>query len=211
VFASLLRMTTKYGFSDVRNQLVDGIKGAYPTKWEGFETGIVLGEDIFGSPKPHPNAVWNLFAEQGVKLALPFAAYRAAMGGFPSLICGEPGAVLSRLTIASTAYGMERMRDGLAELAYSIVCNMSLRGCRDTACATDVGIASPGLRIQGLDKIYNAIVKGRRDDVLLPLSLGNIVCVSCARTPELAYQRWCKMIWEELPRIFNVGKSWEEL
>jgi hypothetical protein len=204
-------MTTKYGFSDVRDQLVDGIKGAYPTKWEGFETGVVLGEDIFGSPKPHPNAVLNLFAERGVKFALPFAAYRAAMGGFSSLICDEPGAVLSRRTIASTVSGMERMRDGLAALVYLVVCNMVAQGCHDTACAMNVGVDPPERRKEGLGKIYRAMVTDRKNDGLSSLSLGDILCVNCAKTPERIYQRWCKTIWNDLPRMFGVGNSWEEL
>jgi len=80
-FASLLRMTTKYGFSDVREGLVEDLKRAYPTKREDPRTEKVLGEDIFGSPKPHPNAVLNLFLEQNIKFALPLATYRAALGG----------------------------------------------------------------------------------------------------------------------------------
>ena len=206
-FASLLRMTTKYGFSDVREQLVDGIKCAYPTKWEGLGTGMVLGEGIFGSPEPHPNAVLNLFAEHSVKFALPFAAYRAALGGFSSLTSDGPGTVLPTLTLASTVYGMEVIRDGLAQLAHSIVCNMHLEGCPDTACAINAGIDPPERRMEKLNKIYNTIVKERKADVLFPLSLGNVVCVKCAKTPEAAHQAWCKVIWEELPRIFGVGKS----
>ena len=50
-------MTAKYGFSGIREALVQDLKGAYPTKWEDFETAKVLGEDVFGSPRPHPNAV----------------------------------------------------------------------------------------------------------------------------------------------------------
>ena len=85
VFASLLRMTAKYGFSDVREALVEHLKGAYPTKWEDFETAKILGENVFGLPKPHPNVVLNLLLEQRIKFALPFAAYRAALAGFSSL------------------------------------------------------------------------------------------------------------------------------
>ena len=87
-------MVTKYGFSDVREQLVDDLKNAYPTKWEDFQTAKVLGEDVFGSPKPHPNAVLNLFLEQKIKLALPFTTYRASIGGFSALVSDEPSAVL---------------------------------------------------------------------------------------------------------------------
>ena len=74
-FASLLQMTTKYGFSGIRKAFVEDLKGAYPTKWKGVETAPALGENIFGSPKPHPDAVLNLLSEQGIKFALPFAAY----------------------------------------------------------------------------------------------------------------------------------------
>ena len=72
-------MTTKYGFSDIREALVKDLKGAYPTKWEDFEPAKVLGENVFGSPEPHPNAVLNLFLEQRIKFALPFAACRAGL------------------------------------------------------------------------------------------------------------------------------------
>jgi hypothetical protein len=211
VFASLLRMTTKYGFSDVRDQLVHGIKGAYPTKWEGFENGTVLGEDIFGSPKPHPNAVLNLFVEQSVKFALPFAAYRAAMGGFSSLYCDEPGAVLSRLMLASAVNGMERMRDEFTELAYSAVCDTIMKGCHDTACAINVGVDPPDWRNGGLKKTYETMVKDRKSDRLSSLSLGNIICANCAKTLEMVHWRWRKVTWNELPRMFGVGNSWEEL
>ncbi|KAF9647781.1 hypothetical protein BDM02DRAFT_3097588, partial [Thelephora ganbajun] len=36
VFASLLRMTTKYDFFGVRDQLIKDLRSAYPTKWEDF-------------------------------------------------------------------------------------------------------------------------------------------------------------------------------
>jgi hypothetical protein len=211
VFASLLRMTNKYGFSDVRDQLVDGIKDAYPTKWEGLGTGMTLGEDIFGSPKPHPNAVLNLFAEQNIKFALPFAAYRAALGGFSSLTSDEPGTVLPRLTLASTVYGLELIRGALFRLAHSTVSHMSLEGCDAIACAVNVGANPLERRTEVLNKVYDTMVKERKADVISSLSLENIVCADCAKTTEIAYQRWCAMIWEKLPHMFGVGKSWEEL
>jgi len=203
-------MTTKYGFSDVREQLVDSIKGAYPTKWEGAVIAKVLGEDIFGSPKPHPNAVLNLFIEQSVKFALPFAAYRAAQGGFSSLISNEPGTVLPRLTLASALHGIEVIQARLAGLAHSVVCHMSLEECRDRTCAVNVDTNPPERRMGALNKIYDAMVKGGKGDVLFSLSLGDIACVNCAKIPENDYRLWRMMIWEELPRIFGVGEGWEE-
>jgi hypothetical protein len=211
VFASLLRMTTKYGFSDAREQLVDGIKGAYPTGWEGLGTGVVLGEDIFGSPKPHKNAVLNLFTEQSIKFALPFAAYRAALGGFSSLISDEPGTVLPRRMLASTVYGMEVIRSKLAMLAHVAVCDMGLEGCSNTACAANAGINPPDQRREELAKIYLGVVNGGAGGMLSPPSLGNTVCANCAKKLETPRRRWCEMTWEKLPHIFGVGNSWEEL
>ena len=99
-------MTTKYGFSSVRDQLVEDLRGAYPTKWEDFQGAKVLGEDVFGSPKPHPNAVLKLFEVGSIRFAIPFAAYRAAIGGFSVLMSDKPGTVLPRRTLATTVYGV---------------------------------------------------------------------------------------------------------
>ena len=211
MFVSLLRMITKYGFSDVRDQLVDSIKGAYPTKWEGPGIPKVLGEDIFGSPKPHPNAVLILFTEQNIKFALPFAAYRAALGGFSSLTSDQLGTILPRPALASTIYGMEVIRGRLAHLAHSVVCTMSLEVCRGKACAVNVDTSPPERRMEALNLIYDIMVKGGKGDVLFSPSLRRVVCVSCVKKPEEAYRLWCTMIWEDLPRIFGVGKSWEEV
>jgi len=56
-------MTAKYGYSNVRDQLFKDLKGAYPTKREAYQVAEVLSEGIFESPKPHPDAVLNLFLE----------------------------------------------------------------------------------------------------------------------------------------------------
>ena len=101
-------MTTKYGFSDIRDQFVKDLKGAYPTRWEDFEAAKVLGEDVFGSPEPHPNAVLNLFEAHNVRFTIPFAAYRASIGGFSALMNDKPGTILPRRTPATTIYEIGR-------------------------------------------------------------------------------------------------------
>jgi hypothetical protein len=204
-------MATKYSFSNIREQLVDGIKGAYLTKLEDLGTGMVLGKDIFGSPKLHPNAVLNLFTEQRVKFMLPFAAYHAALGGFSLLISDKPGTVFPRLTLASTFYGMEVIRGRLAQLTHSVVCNMNLEGCCDMACAANAGVNPLVQRMEGLNKIYDAMVKEHKANVLFTPTLKNIVCVNCAKTAEAAYQFWWEMTWEKLPHIFGAGTTWEEV
>ena len=203
-------MTTKYGFSEVREQLIRGFEAAYPTKWEAYQAASVLGEDVFGSPKPHPNAVLNLFLEQNVRFALPLATYRAALCGFPSLLNNGPGATLSRLPLASAVYGMEMIRSEVSRLAHSVVCNMMVRECH-SRCVVNGGDNSPSRKMKELNKIYDAMVKGGNGDVLTTLSLGDIVCENCAEGPQRAHRLLCKAIWEKFPRIFGVGNSWEEL
>ena len=198
-------MATKYGFSDIREQLVHSLKGAYPTKWEEYQAASILGEDIFGSPKPHPNAVLNLFLQQNVRFAIPLAAYRATVGGFSSLINEEPGSILPRLTLASTVYGMEVVHGGVAELANTMVINMMEGDCLDKKCASEQGAKE-------LDGLCDVVIKGLRSSGMFSSPpLGDIVCVACAKTVEQVHGSWCEAVWENLPRIFMVGKSWEEI
>jgi len=203
-------MATKYGFSDIREALVEDLKGAYPTKWENFGAARILGEDVFGSPKPHPNAVLNLFLEQDVKFALPFAAYRATTGGIPDLVSDKPGTVLPRLTLASIIHGMGAMKRAIILSVYAIVHVGDLGVCPDRSCVLNIGINSTAARRGALNKIFNVMVKGGEANVLSPPSFGGIVCTSCARELEKAYLDRCKeFVWAVLPSLFGWG-SWQE-
>ena len=206
-FASLLRMTTKYGFSDIREALIENIKGAYPTKWEDFETARVLGEGVFGSPRPHPNAVLNLFLEQRIKFALPFAAYRAGLGGPSALASERPGTVLPRLILASIIHGMGGMRRAMTSTAYVIAYTWDLGVCADGACVLNVDMNPAERRMETLKKI-SARLKSE-GNVLSSLSLGNILCADCARWLEGNY-RDCqrKLVWERLPSLLG-RESWD--
>ena len=211
VFASLLRMTAKYGFPDVREALIEDLKGAYPTKWEDFETAKVLGEDVFGSPKPHPNAVLNLLLEQRIKFAVPFAAYRATMGGFSALISDKSDAVLPRTTLASIIHGIERIRHVMVQVSHSIVYNGNLRVCPRRTCVLNVGTNPMEQRMEALKKVFGIMVDKSKGDVLSPLSFGDIVCVECAKLLEDAHLRYReRFVWVALPSLLGtarVGKA----
>jgi hypothetical protein len=197
-------MTAKYGFSNVQEQLVEDLKSTYPTKWEAYQAAKVLGEDVFGLPKPHPNSVLNLFTEQRIKFALPFAAYRAALGGFSSLTSDKPGTALPRLTLASTIYGMERIRGRLSQLAYSIVGNISPVVCPQRACVLNVGINPMEGRMEVLKKIFDVMVVQSKGDVLSPPSFGDLVCVNCATRLEGVHLRSREHnVWVALPSLLG--------
>ena len=212
VLASLLRMAAKYGFPDVREQLIENIRGAYPTKWEDFEATRVIGEDIFGSPKPHPNAVLNLFSEQnGIRFALPFAAYRVFLGGFPALTSNEPGTVLPRLTLASMAHGTGVIQLMTTGAAYDTVYSWGRGVCPDRLCVLNVDMNPTEKRMEALKKLFLHMIEGsdRNVNVLSPLSFEKIACVNCAKALEEVHRRSRKeLIWARLPSLLG-WESWK--
>jgi len=209
VFASLLRMTTKYGFSDIREGLVEDLKDAYPAKWEDFEAAKVLGEEMFGPAKPHPNAVLKLFLEQGIKLALPFAAYRAGLGGPSALASEGPSTVLPRLTLASIVHGIGGMRRAMTHVAQNIAYTWDLGGCPESACVLNVDTNLTKRRMEALEKISNVLVKNSEGDILSSLRFGNPFCADCAKRLKNIHRDCRKqLVWARLPSLLG-WESWE--
>jgi len=203
-------MTAKYGYSNVRDQLFKDLKGAYPTKWESYQAAEVLGEDIFEPPKPHPNAVLNLFLEQNVRFALPFAAYRASIAGFSALMSDKPGMVLPRHAIATITHGMHLVRSFMDQAARVIVYEECLGVCVERGCMLSVHTDQRKRRAEALKKLYHAIsFVGRDGGVLGPLSLGDLVCASCTEDIEASHTRSRSICWEQLPSMFSVTQSWD--
>ena len=205
-------MTTKYGFPDIREALVEELKGAYPTKWEDLETAKVPGEDVFGSPKPHPNAVLNLFLEQRVKFALPFAAYRAGLGSPVALASERPDVTLPRLTLASIINGMGGMRRAMTYAMQTLVFTQDSESCTERTCVMDLSIFETHTeRTEALKKISGVIVKKSEGDPLSPLSFENLLCADCAR-PLISAHRDCRrrLVWERLPNLIG-WESWESV
>ena len=201
-------MTTKYGFSDIREALVEELRGAYPTKWEDFETARVLGEDIFGSPKPHPNAVLKLFLEQRIRFGLPFAAYRAGLGGPSALASETPGTVLPRLTLVSIVHGMGGMWRTMTYTGQTIAYTWDLGPCAERACVLNAGLSPIKGRMEALKKTSDGMLR-REGDLLSSLSLGNLVCAGCARRLEDIHRDCRKrFVWAKLPSLVG-WESWE--
>ena len=204
-------MTTKYGYSSVRDQLVKDLRGAYPTKWEACQTAEVVGEDVFGSPKPHPNSVLKLFLEQNIRFALPFAGYRASINGFSSLMSDKPGAVLSHRTLATTIHGMHLVRALMGQAARAIVYEENLGVCVDRKCVLSVGIEPFERRAEALKKLHAAFLVMRDGGELGPPSLGHLACALCTEDMQASHAMWRSMCWERLPSMFSVARSWGEV
>jgi hypothetical protein len=195
-------MVTKYDLFDL-DKLFKNLKGAYPTRWKDLEAATILGEGIFGSPKPHPNAVLNLFEEQGVRFAIPFAAYRVSLGGFPALMGDKPDIVLPRHTLASTIYGMEKIRSLMTQATHTIACGEYLVSvCPDTACVFNVGVKRIGHRMEALKELYDAMVEEREGGVLSTPSLGCLACDTCTKDIQASHAKWRSHCWEKLRGCF---------
>ena len=204
-------MTTKYGFSDVRDQLLDDLKGAYPTGWEDFRSAKVLGEDVFGSPKPHPNAVLNLFEDQNIRFAIPFAAYRASIGGFQALMSDKLGTILLRRSLATTVHGMHVISTSVSNAARMIAYGGCLSKCPDKGCTLNADINPVEKRIEALEKVYSAMIEKRKCGLLSPPSLSHLLCTKCAKRVERSHTEWGSFIWEKLPLAFSLSHSWDGL
>ena len=110
-FSSLLRMTTKYQFKELRSQILLDLLPAYPTKLSEYEKSSCRGETVFGSPTPHPHSVLNLFLACNVGFALPFAYYRACIAGDPaSFATSAEEAALPPDTLEMALRGQARLK-----------------------------------------------------------------------------------------------------
>ena len=199
-------MATKYGFSDVRDQLTEDLHDAYPTKWEDFRNAKILGEDVFGTPKPHPNAVLDLFEAQDVKFAIPFAAYRASIGGLPALTSDKPGTILQHRTLAATINGMRRLQCNLISRAASITFHGGyVRVCSDRTCAFNVGTNPIKQRMEAMEKIFNAMIVHREGGLLNAPSLGHLLCPKCTKCLELIHDAWASAAWDKLAPTFSLS------
>ena len=197
-------MAAKYGFSDVREALAEDLKGAYPTKWEELEAARILGEDIFGSPKPHPNAVLNLFLEHDIKFALPFAAYRAGLGGPSALVGDKPGTVLPRTLLASIIHGMGAMRRVTILAAHRIAYTRNLGRCAGEECVLNVGVGSTDQRMEALEEIFDVLVGGSDGDMLSSLPFGALFCSNCATRLGGVHLEFRKqLVWAGLPSLLG--------
>ena len=197
-------MTTKYGFSNVRDQLIKDLEGAYPTKWEDYQSAKVLGEDVFGSPKPHPNAVLNLFEAQNVKCAIPFAAYRASIGGLKSLMSDKPGTVLPRPTLATAIYGMQILQSMAVHAARMVAYRGDLWVCADKACVLGVDTNPIKARMEAVGKIYDVMVSQSEGGVLETPRLESLLCKKCVSGVEAIYAGYSSACWRKLGLVFNV-------
>ena len=219
-FSSLLRVSANYEMPKLRAKLLDIIRDAYPESFEGLDPSTVLGENVFDVPKPHPNAVLNLFVQQKVKSALPMAYYMAARRGSDSFM--DPrlptSATLSGQTLRSAMRGLMVLREMELKETHRIV--FAIRdppnrvGCSSTDCPSrhprgplDAEIV--GAYQQTFDRIARSASGGTR--ILQVLSTSEFAedteskfCQVCVEKMEAAHGEVRRKAWAALPEAFGL-------
>jgi len=205
---------------NLRARLLETVRDAYPKNFEGLDPSKSLGEDVFDGPKPHPNAVLNLFAQQKVTSALPMAYYMAARRGLDSLIDTRlpASATLSGQTLRCAMRGLMVLREMELKETHRIVFTASSRvGCSSTDCP------SPSRYSQGLldaeiirahqrtfDRITGSPVGGTK--ILQVLSASVFAegtepkfCQVCMDKMLAAHGDVRRKAWAALPEVFCLG------
>jgi len=202
---------------DLRTQLLETIRDAYPENFEGLDPSKTLGENVFDGPKPHPNAVLNLFVQQKVASALPMAYYMAVRRGSDSLMDARlpTGAIVSGQTLRSAIRGLIGLREMELKEIHRIVFTISnLVGCTSTDCPSLYSGGRSDAEIVGAlqqtsDRITGSGVGGTR--ILQVLSGSEFVedteskfCQVCAEKMQVAHGEVRRKAWAALPEVFGL-------
>ena len=203
---------------DLRVQLLETVRDAYPENFEGLDPSKALGENVFSAPKPHPNAVLNLFVQQRVTSALPMAYYMAARRGSDSLMDARlpTSATLSGQTLKSAIRGLILLREMELKETDRIVPKTSNRvGCSSTDCPCRYSWGRLESEVIGahrrtFDRITGSAVGGTR--ILQVLSGSEFAedteskfCQVCVERMQAAHGEVRRKVWAALPEVFCLG------
>jgi len=197
-FASLLRMTTKYQFQVIRSQVLLDLLPAYPTQLSDYEGSSDLGEEVFKSPRPHPNSVLNLLLACGVTFALPFAYYRVCIAGDPaSLDTSTEEIALPLDTLKTALRGQQRLKTDEVQLSKKV----ALRGCDRWKCT--------GKYVSSRVEVFNWIHPEVKQGGILERGGfdGPGFCPQCLEGFKSELSTAKKDTWENLPSYFGLS-SW---
>ena len=204
----------------LRVRLLETICDSYPENFEGLDPSKTLGENVFDAPKPHPNAVLNIFVQQNVTSALPMAYYMAARRGLNSLMDTRlpSSATLSGQTLVSAMRGLMALREMELKETHRIVFTIkdasNRVGCSSTDCPSrhpkgplDAGII--GAYQRTFDRITGSADGGTR--ILQVLSASEFAedteskfCQACVEKMQAAHGEVRKKAWEALPEVFGL-------
>ena len=197
-FSSLLRMTTRYQFQEIRSQILLDLHPAYPTDLAKYRGPSRFGESVFGTPLPHPNSVLDLFVTCKVAFALPFAYYRACIAGDPASLDATDGRIaLPPDTLKAALRGQARMKADEVQLARKI----ALQDCPAWGACTG---KLPAGRVQIFDWIHPEVAT--QSGILERGAFtGTGFCVQCTLIFKQELSKTKKDTWKNLPSYFGLA------
>lgn len=216
-FSSILRMMTSYKIDNVREQILEDLRDAYPKTFEAYEKSGALGESVFGTPKPHPNAVLKLFEACNVAFALPFAYYRACTAGTLALTSVEPKLRLSPRVLAAAVVGQSRLKARELQIVRQFLFDRPAKKCSSWFCPGShetnhkrSGLTSP------YERLFNTI-SSQSSEVDMAVSIletkvlaDDAFCARCLERFSACLTGTREEIWASLPRMFGLS-PWSNL
>ena len=212
-------MTTSYKIDNVREQLLEDLRDAYPKTFGAYEKSRTLGEKVFGTQKPHPNAVLKLFGTCNVAFALPFAYYRACTAGTLALTSVEPTLRLPPRVLAAAVVGQSRLKARELQVVRQFLFG---RPAKKFSCS---GWFCPGLhetnhKRSGLtspyERLFNSI-SSQSSEVDMAVSIlenkglaDDAFCAKCLERFNAYLKGAREEIWASLPRMFGLS-PWSNL
>ena len=210
VLAGVLRISTKYEATAIRQRCIQVLRISYPTdlsKWFGCTDSESIGssEDIH---LRHFH-IANIARETGVLTILPAALLMCCMATLPNIMDGlvlpdgyEVGLTPEnkRIVLIARQALSHRARTMSWKRLFSIE---DIQGCsKVAACRLERNRKAEWLLSQS------------GDDWLNPLSSKSYtgtVCTTCRNAIKGALKESRVKIWSELPLIFELGESWNDL
>ena len=195
----------------VRPQLIEAIRDAYPTTFEGLTPTKTLGESVFSGRTPHLNEVLNLFVQQGLTSALAMAYYMAVRRGVDSLMDRSlpQTAVLSPEILQSTIKGFVALRELELNETYCLVLGSTTSHPNCTSRnTTGPTVSDEHKRVIG--RIADSSRSGTKVLQVLVLSsadegIPDGFCESCVKGWETRHVEVRKRAWNMLSDMFGLS------
>lgn len=203
-------MTTSYKIDGVREQILEDLRKTFGA----YEQAETLGESVFGSPKPHPNAVLKLFEACNVAFALPFAYYRTCTAGTLALTSAEPGLRLPPRILAAVVVGQSRLKARELQVVRQLLFDRPTKmfSCSTWLCPGShetnhkrSGQTSP------YERLFNSI-SSQASEVDMAASIletkvitDSAFCARCLERFNTCLRGTREEIWGGLPRVFGLS------
>ncbi|KLO07728.1 hypothetical protein SCHPADRAFT_836207 [Schizopora paradoxa] len=206
IILSLLRMSTKYNYSDIRNTLARHIERAYPSDLESMESRCF--EDLY---EGYDNVIYDfefqlLFAalQCNLKTILPTLYFECATSRLAIILRVAEEHYLEKQQIDLLLCGHERMIEYAHE--YGIKQFVPQQSCAFMPCSR-----SRGQLLANYVKFSSLPIQHllQKDEAVGDEELRKSICKSCSKVISENLEAFRLEIWNSIPGLFGLG-TWED-